>query len=67
MQIEWQEEGCTAEYFAPYLCLTDPKGATGLVQLHNAKGRNVTRQQFAASVKTHGAERACQTFWKLRA
>ena len=67
MQTEWQSGGWEAEYFAPYLCLTDPKGETGLVQLRDAKGRNVTRQLFAASVKTHGAERACQTFWRLRA
>ena len=67
MQTEWHAEGWEAEYYAPYLCLTGPKGDTGLVQLRDTKGRNVTLQQFRSAVTSHGALRACQTFWKLRA
>ena len=66
MQTEWKADGWEAEYFAPYLCLTAPDGATGLVVLKQG-ARNVTAQQFRASVSTHGVLRACQTFWKLRA
>ncbi len=63
---EWQENGWEAEYYAPYLCLTAPDGAAGLVQLMQG-GRTVTLNQFRASVASHGVTRACEVFWKLRA
>lgn len=63
---EWQENGWEAEYYAPYLCLTAPDGAAGLVQLTQG-GRNVTLHQFRSSVASHGVTRACAVFWRLRA
>ena len=68
MQTEWNAAGWQAEYFAPYLVLTAPDGGTGLVQMRDAAtGRNITLPQFRSAVASHGAERACRTFWKLRA
>lgn len=63
---EWKADQWEAEYYAPYLCLTAPDGASGLVLLRQ-NGRNVTLSQFRASVKSHGIKRACEVFWKLRA
>ena len=62
----WHTKGWEAEYYAPYLCLTAPNGDTGLVQMHQ-NGRNVTLAQFRSSVGSHGVQRACEVFWKLRA
>ncbi len=68
MDTEWKADNWEAEYFAPYLCITSPDGATGLVQIKDTKtGRNVTLPQFRSAVASHGAARACATFWKLRA
>ena len=66
METEWNESGWQAEYYSPYLCITNPNGESGVVIL-NQSGRNVTLNQFRNSVKTHGVTRASEVFWKLRA
>lgn len=68
MQTEWQGGGWTAEFYAPYLVLTNPDGESGIVQVKDSgTGRNITRKAFAADAEKYGAEKACKVYWKLRA
>lgn len=43
---------------------TGNETATGL---NNDRGQNITAGQFRDSIRTHGPDRACQTFIKLAA
>jgi len=68
MQSEWRAGGWEAEIHSGRLVLTSPEGQCALVELRDtATGRNITGAQFRAAVKSAGALRACQVFWKLRA
>ena len=56
------------DYHSGILVITvKANGSMHCVQLRNSKGRNITQTQFMAGVKSHGFERACQTFIKLAA
>lgn len=68
LKTEWQENGWEADYWAPYLVLTNPQGEVASVILQDATTRrSITLQQFRSSVANHGVTRACEVFWKLRA
>ena len=64
-----ETQSFTAEYWAGWLVITDrSSNETYPVQLRDTKtGRNITRKQFNSAIKTHGTDRACQTFCKLYA
>ena len=64
-----ESEKHTAEFWSGWLIITDnATRQTYPVQMHDrTTGRNITRKQFNDAVKSHGLDRACQTFRKLYA
>lgn len=61
-----ENENFSAEYIGGLLFVTDKEtGKETATGLRNTRGQCITRGQFADSVRTHGFDRACQTFIKL--
>lgn len=54
------------DYLSGVLVITDKNlGTLHSVCLRDASGRNITRNQFLSAVKSHGLDKACETFKKL--
>ena len=54
------------DYLGGILVITDKNlGTLHSVCLRDASGRNITRKQFISAVKSHGLDKACETFKKL--
>lgn len=57
-----------AEYLGGWLFITEHEtGAEYLTRLENERGQCITRGQFKDACRTHGPDRACDTFKKLAA
>lgn len=66
--MNYQTDTYEAEYYKGWLVITiKAERRNECVQLTNGKGRNITRSQFKSAIKSHGVDRACQTFVKLAA
>ena len=66
MNILADTERHFAEYCGGFLFITERYGGKEyLVRLLNSRGQCVTRGQFLAGVKTHGADHTCDVFKKL--
>jgi len=64
----WLSDRYSAEYTGGFLFITDrSSGADHIVRIINGRGQCVTRGQFRSSIKSHGFDRACETFCRLSA
>lgn len=68
MKLPHESPRYSAEFECGFLFVTDKEsGSETMTRINNERGQNVTRGQFASSCKTHGFDRACETFRKLAA
>jgi len=57
-----------AEYVEGFIFLANKETKqSGVTRLLNDRGQSISLGQFNSGCKSHSFDKACETFWKLRA
>lgn len=64
--MQYNSQNYDADFWQGVLVITDKaQNELRKVTLRDASGRNVTLQQFKASIKSRGFDKACSVFFKF--